>query len=134
MRMRVFYGYAKLTPTIKKRELRVIFENAYTSRNDEAINRYMHVVYWRYQTPGEQSDAQFSNRCFTRYSTFIDSKPFFGDIDKVLDNNYEADSNNISEAERMKIKDALRKEYFIFYGISEVLKFQKKHLQLTLNL
>lgn len=132
--MRVFYGYAKLTPIIKKRELRVIFENAYTSRNDEAINRYMHVVYWRYQTPGEQSDAQLSNRCFTRYSTFIDSKPFFGDIDKVLENNYEADSNNISEAERMKIKDALRKEYFIFYGISEVLKFQKKHLQLTLNL
>lgn len=121
--LKVFYGYSRLTPkTIKKAELAIYFENADNNptKNEAFINRRITVVHTRYQTKEELTDAAHSNRMFTKYSYFIDDKPFFSDIDKVLACNFEADKNHVKLAEREEIKKRLREEYYRFFNRKEI--------------
>lgn len=121
--LRVWYGYAKLTKkTIKKHQLVIFFENSNYNKekNLKWINQKIHIIYTRFQNEGEASDAQHSNRMFTKYGYFIDEKPFFGNIEKVLNQNFLADLNNVSEEERTKIKDLLRKAYYNVYKIPKI--------------
>ncbi len=128
--MRVWYGYSKLTKKImRKHELAIFFENAYSWKNDDWVRRRIHVVYERNQTKQEIADSKHSTRMFTKYGMFIDKKPYYGDIDRVLTANFEADKNHVSLKEREEIRTKLRKAYFWVYNITE-----KTKGQLLLNL
>lgn len=109
MALRVFYGYAKLNKIMKKRSLMIIFENENKgSRNEARVKSWMHIVYTRNQSEREMQDAKGAIRMFTVYNMFIDKPTYGGDINKVLEENFEADANNISEDERTKIREALK--------------------------
>ena len=130
--MRVWYGYTKLTKkAVREHELAIYFENAMNNltKNEEWIKRRIQIVYERSQTKEESEDSKHSNRIFTKYGYFIDSKPFYGDIDKVLQVNFEADKNHVTIEERIEIRNKLRKAYFECYNIKE-----KKQQQLKLEL
>lgn len=131
--MRVWYGYTKLTKkAVRKRELAIFFENSNSGnhqRKERFITRRITIVYERYQTKEEREDGRHCNREFIKYGYFIDAKPFYGDIDKVLQVNFEADKNHVSIEERKEIRDKLRKAYFECYNIEE-----KKQQQLKLEL
>lgn len=123
MALRVFYGYAKLTKKlVRKAELAVFFENDNHNarRNEEYIRKILYVVHVRNQTPGEAADSKGSTRMFTKYSYFIDEKPWRGDIDRALRQNFQADENNVSLQEREEIRKKLRSEYFKVYGRREL--------------
>lgn len=127
-KIRVFYGYTRLTPKImRKPELAVWFENANNNmtKNEQFINRRINIVYEREQTLEEMSDAQYSNRMFTQYAYKINEKPFNGQIELVLERNFLTDSNHVSLIEREKIRNLLRKGYFEFYQISRKPKGQQ---------
>jgi hypothetical protein len=122
MALRVFYGYAKLTKKlVRKAELSVFFENDghNAAKNEESIRKILHVVHVRNQTPGEASDAQGSTRMFTKYSYFIDQRPWNGDIDRALEQNFKADENNVTREEREEIRRKLRVAYLSVYGRKE---------------
>lgn len=119
MELRVFYGFGKLTKKlIRKAELAVIFENDnHNSRkNEENMKKILHIVHVRTQTPKEAEDAKGSTRMFTKYGYFIDEKPWRGDIDRALRQNFLADENNVSEEERQEIREKLRTAYYSVYG------------------
>lgn len=118
-KLRVFYGWAKLNNTIKKKSLRVIFENENhnIAKNDIFIRKALQLVHTRYQTEDESKDAEGHHRVFSCYETFIDKSPFKGDLDKLLLNNFNADSNHVSVEERQEILIKLRKAYFEHYKI-----------------
>ena len=114
--LKVYYGYSKLTAkAITKRELAVYFENAESWKNDSWVAKRMHIVYTRTQTDEEAKDGSTSNRNFTKWSLFIDDKAYKGDIDKVLQVNYDADINNVSIEELETIREALKKAFHRFY-------------------
>lgn len=116
MKLKVFYGYAKLTKKVmKKAQLVVYFENEYSSDSEKWINRRMFVVYSRYQTEDEMKDAEGINRRYTMYGYFIDDKPFYGDIEKVLEKNMLADSKNVLKSELIEIREKLRTAYYLVY-------------------
>ena len=119
-KLRVFYGYTKLTKkAIREPELAIYFENSYSYKNEDWIKRRMIILYIRNQTKKEMMDCGpgKTNRMFDKYGYKIDLKPFKGDIEKVLEYNYLADKNNISKKERDNIRDILRKNYYSFYQI-----------------
>lgn len=121
MKLRVFYGYARLTKKImKKLQLVVYFENGYSPNSEEWINRRVYVVHTRYQTENEMKDAEGMNRQYTMYGYFIDKKPFYGDIEKVLEINMLADSKNVSKEELLEISRKLRDGFYIFYGRKQI--------------
>ena len=112
--MKVYYGFSKLTPKVmRKPELAIYFENSShnPSKNEEWIRKHMNLVFTREQTSDEKLDAQNSNRMFTKYSYFINEKPFYGDIEAVLQENFKADENNLNTETRTLIMEKLRKEY-----------------------
>lgn len=117
MSLHVFYGYAKLNKSIKKPSLKIIFENADNNpqRNLSRIKSWMHIVCVRVQTKEEALDAQFSNRVFTVYEHFINEKPYYGDIDHLLDVNFQADSNHVPVKKREEIRMQLQLAYSLIY-------------------
>ena len=118
--MDVFYGYSKLTAkAILKRELAIYFENSDCNpiKNEEWVKRRMTIIHTRRQTKEEEKDFDLYTKTFAKYSFFIDDKPYYGDIEKVLKVNYEADKNHVSEEERLIIKDKLREGYYKSYNI-----------------
>lgn len=112
-RLRVFYGWTRINKTRKKEALSVIFENG--RQNEERtqlfIKRMQDTVYVRMQTEDEAKDGIRSNRMFTEFNIPVDCKPFCGDVEALLRDNYHADANNVSKAERERIREALRKAY-----------------------
>ena len=118
-RLRVFYGYAILNNTIKQKAMRVIFENEQHNRmkNDVFIKKALHVVHERLQTEEEMKEATVCSRIFSCYEKFIDKFPFKGNIDKLLQFNFEQDSQNVPIEEREEIRIKMRKAYFEFYSI-----------------
>ncbi|MDR0755146.1 MAG: hypothetical protein LBF04_07140, partial [Prevotellaceae bacterium] len=49
--LRVWYGFTHLTKKVmKKRALQILFENDYHCRNEEKVNRWMHIATVRQQT------------------------------------------------------------------------------------
>lgn len=118
MKARVFYGFSKLTKkVVRKPELAVYFENAVNNplANEEWINRKMTVAHVRNQTSDEFTDAIHSNRIWTKYHYYIDEKPFNGDIDHVLERNFQADVNNVPINRLMQIRQDLRIAFFAAY-------------------
>lgn len=108
----VYYGWAKINKIRKKEAISVIFENDYIpERNKNSVSKMQNTVYVRRQTPGEEKDAQLSNRAFTEYSIFMDDKKIKGSLNLALKQNFLADENNVSEEERLLIKEALKKKY-----------------------
>lgn len=126
-RLKVYYGFARANKVRKERALSVIFENDTGYKNSAKVKMYQETAYIRNQTEKEAEDADHSNRCFTEYGWMLDKKPFNGNIDYLLEQNYIADENNVSEEERKQIKDALKRLYKNIYPNE-----QKKEFQLTL--
>lgn len=121
-KLKVFYGFAKLTPKIvRKKELVIFFENDNNniSKNEKFVNQKIKVIYTRFQTKKEKSVAIDSNRMFTKYGYFIDDKRWKGNIERVLEDNYVADKNHLTAKEREKIRNLLRTNYFEFYNIDK---------------
>lgn len=115
--LRVWYGYSKLTKKIvRKPELAIYYENSYSYKNEDWINRKMNVVFTRYQTILEEKDSKNSNRMFTKFGYFINDKPFFGDIEKVLEYNFIDETKEIELAEKTEIRNALREMYRNVYA------------------
>lgn len=99
--LKVFYGWSRMNKIRKKRAISVIFENCQGARNrgEQLLKRMQDTCYVRKQTVGEAADGGYKNRIFTEYSLFIDEKPFNGDLESVLQCNYESDQNNVSPDE-----------------------------------
>lgn len=117
-KLRVWYGYSKLTPkVVRKPELAIWFENSYMYQNTEWIEKRMTVVYVRYQTREEQEGATGNNRLFTKYGYFINEKPFYGNIELVLEKNYLADKLPIKL--KKEIRDSLRTPYYECYNLDK---------------
>lgn len=120
--LRVFYGWSRLNKIRKKRAISVIFENCQGARNrgEQLLKRMQDTCYVRKQTIGEAGDGEFSNRIFTEFSLFIDEKPFDGDLDSILQCNYEADLNNVLpddlESIKKALKEGFRKSYPVYYN------------------
>lgn len=127
-RFMVWYGFRKMTEkAVTKRELMAIFENC-DSRNDRKMTHVgRHYIFAsRRQSDEEMLSGLYQNRQFTTFSMLIDQKPFFGDIDMVLDANFQADSNHSPEHERMAIRKALRAGFFQTFGSGTK---QNKHVR-----
>jgi hypothetical protein len=129
--LRVWYGFSKLTKkAVRKHELAIYFENGYSFKNEDWIFQKLHIVHVRKQTIGEAGDNQLCNRMFMKYGYFIDEKPYFGDIEAVLEQNFLADSNNVPEDERNIIRDKLRQAYYQVYDVKPI---QEKQLKFIFN-
>lgn len=125
-KLKVFYGFTRLTKkAVRKPELAIWFEND-TNYKDNFLNQKMLIVHTRKQTKKERSDALHQNRMFVKYGYFIDEKPWNSDIDRILEDNFQHDSNHVSEEERTEIKEKLRKAYYSFYKRKPIIKQQLK--------
>ena len=115
--LNVWYGWSIVNKIRKKPSLSVIFDNGggNSERGIKSLSRFQKTFYTRKQTVYEAEDAKNQNKIFTEYTTFIHEKPFYGDIDKVLDNNYKADINNVSHEVLIEIQLALKEGYKNFY-------------------
>lgn len=130
--LQVFYGFRKLTKkAIRKVEFAVVFENGDTRRNIDSINRNYHIAYTRFQSEGEKKDSSNTNRMFTCYSYFLKDKRWGGCIDKVLNDNYNADSNNVSKKTRGEIRKA-SKRLFLELDLDKHPDCENKNKQLEL--
>ena len=113
--LKVYYGWSKVNKIRKKVAISVVFENERNIKFDEraqrTLRRLQDTVYERKQTIAEAEDGKKQNRIFTEYSLFLKDKPFFEDLDKLLDANRQADQYNVPEIELNKIEDALRKGF-----------------------
>lgn len=117
MRLKVWYGFAKLTKKImRKPSIVIIYENGKSRTNEQSIKRKVHVIYERFQTEDESRDAEGLNRMFSRTEYFINEKPWKGNVEGIIHDNFIAEKNNVSETERLKISDLLRKNIRAFYG------------------
>ena len=92
---------------MRKPQLAIWFENGNHNpvKNKEFVMRRMKVVYTRFQTEEEMTDAEHNIRMFVQYGYFIDEKPFNGNIELVLERNYLADKNHVSKKERELIRE-----------------------------
>lgn len=111
--LRVFYGWTRINKVRKSEAISVIFENSKQNedRTMRFINKMQDTVYIRKQTKAEAQDAVGINRMFTEYSIRLDDKRMGGELDKVLETNFEADKNHVSLKERTIIREELRKAY-----------------------
>ncbi len=116
-RLRVFYGWAKLGKIRKREGISIIFENeqgvADHHRMGKVLQKAQETACWRYQTAGEANDAKQINRVFTEYSVFMDDKRIAGSLENALRANSESDKYNVSQTERKRIADELRKLYMM---------------------
>lgn len=114
-RLRVFYGWCKLGKIRKREGISIIYENeegvADHHRMGKVLYKAQYNVCWRYQTEGEAKDAGQLNRVFTEYCVFMDDKRIGGSLEAALRANSIADRYNVSQAERIRIADELRKWY-----------------------
>ena len=108
--LNVWYGWAVVNKIRKKPALSVIFHNdeVVSERTLKSLKRFQTTFFVRKQTTEEALDAKNQNKIFTEYSSFVFEKPFNGNIEKLLENNYKADHNNVSEQQLIEIKNALR--------------------------
>lgn len=128
-KLRVFYGVSKINKILKKRAIAVMFENdeGPDDKNLRAVSRWMHIVHVRFQTSDEKEGAIGRIRMFHTYYMFIDEKPYKGDWNAALHNNFLADENHVSEKERQlikeKLKTALREHYDLNIPFQSTLQF-----------
>jgi len=108
--LKVYYGWVKINKVRKQPALSVIFENEenYTERKMNSINKFQNTSFTRYQTVEEAAEGKLSNRILTEYSFIIFDKNFKGNVEKVLELNYQADINNVDTIQLEEIKRSLR--------------------------
>ena len=115
--MKVYYGWAKLNNVIRKEALTVYYINErivpprINKDGYDGVSRFIDVCYVRNQTAGEIEDGKQSNRIYTVFEIFLDSPKVKGSLNRALDFNYDADANNVSKAERERIRTALHDGY-----------------------
>lgn len=127
--MKVYYGIDRLNKVMKKPCFTVLYLNTdkgFLEYHEKKIRQRMNVFYERKQSDGEWEDAKKSNRIFTVYRCFIYEKPFNGDLDFIVSNNFNADENNVSEEERLVISNKLRTSLLLAYPDLKKDKGQKK--------
>lgn len=112
----VYYGWAKLNKVMKREALMVIFLNdrpgpRIGKDGYDGVTKWIVPVYKRIQTAEEMADAKECNRMYSAYSLFMDDRQFHGSLQAILDANNESDRNHVSEEERLKIAEELRKAY-----------------------
>lgn len=111
--MNVYYGFAKLNNVIHREALTVMYINEritpprINKDGMDGVTRFMNVFYTRKQTAGEMEDAKVCNRIYTVFEIFLDDPKVKGSLNRALDFNNEADANNVSKAERERIRTAL---------------------------
>lgn len=135
--LNVYYGFSKLTKKIvRKPELAVYFENANhnSQKNLSFIERRMHIVHTRKQSMKEMEDADMANRTFVKYGYFIDEKPFNGNIEQVLEYNFLADQNHVSNKERSVLREKLRLNIIPFMGEKKTCWSTKNYFRLIVIL
>lgn len=113
----VYYGFSKLTKkAVRKRSVVIQYANTKLYNNERQqkyINQKMQIVYFRFQT---EEEAKFcgtpeSTRSWTKWEYFVDDKRWYGNLDAVLDDNFKAESENVSVEEREKIREALKNNF-----------------------
>jgi len=125
MKLSVWYGLRKLTEkVVKKPSIIIVFENEYTWKNEESVNRMMKVLHTRYQTEDEMKDAEGGTRVFTAWEIFLQDRKFDGDVEKAIAYNRQCDINNVKEIELNEIENKIRKEIYDFYNIKKRTKNQ----------
>ena len=111
--MNVYYGFAKLNNVIHREALTVMYINEritpprINKDGMDGVTRFMNVFYTRKQTAGEMEDAKVCNRIYTVCEIFFVDPKVKGSLNRALDFNYDADANNVSKAERERIRTAL---------------------------
>lgn len=115
-RLRVYYGWRKLSKTVKRESLAVVFLNddpgpRIDKDGYDGVTKYIHVAYSRWQTKQEALDGKLSNRMYTMYEIFMDDKYVQGSLDRALKVNYDKDKNNVSKKEREIIRNKLREAF-----------------------
>jgi hypothetical protein len=115
--LKVYYGISKLNKVQKKPEISILYENGNNNpdKNLKMVKRWMSIVHVRNQTVEEMKDAQNKDRMFTKYGYFIDEKPWFGNLDKALQQNFDIESNHVSKLEREEIRNKLRLAFYTNY-------------------
>lgn len=115
--LNVYYGWSKLNKIRKKIALSVVFDNGggTTDRGMNTLKRLQNTCYIRKQTLEEAKDGKHHNRIFLEYSLFLNDKHFSGDLEKLLDCNYQKDINNVPADELERIKIALRNGFKTTY-------------------
>ena len=116
--LKVWYGVSKLNKIKKKMAIEVFYANTTGDyeRYLRLINKSIHIAYERRQTVEEAEDGKHCNRVLTSYTMFLDNKKFKGSLYRLLDHNFLAESNNVSNSERLKIKEALRNKFKLVFG------------------
>ena len=115
--MKVYYGWQRPNKIAKRDALCVFFMNVESTPlrinkdGKDGVTQKIHLCYERRQTAGESADAKLCNRIYTVFYIFMDDKRIGNSLEKALTVNYEADKNNVSKAERERIKTALREGY-----------------------
>ncbi len=121
MKLKVYYGLRKLTKkAIRRPSILVIFENTEYHKNQWYVDRAMVVLHTRYQTEGEMEDAKYVNRILSSYEIFLDDKVIKGDPERAILLNFEKDSKNVSEKERLLIADKIREKIYSFYNLKPI--------------
>lgn len=111
--LKVYYGWSVMNKIRRKQSLSVIFENAedWSGRSLVSVSRLQNTCFVRLQTEQEALDGSQQNRTLTEFSLFLNEKPFYGDLESVLETNRQADINNVPEEILIQIKLALRKGF-----------------------
>lgn len=133
-RFKVYYGWRKLSKSIKRESLAVIFINETTGPrlnkdNNDGVTRYINIAYSRYQTDEEMKDAKGATRIYTIYEIFMDDRKIQNSLELALDANFDADKNNVSIEERQTIKKKLREVYLANHP-----NYRPHAVQLSINI
>lgn len=115
-RLPVYYGWAKINRGQQREALMVIFLNERPGPRvgkdgQDGVTKWMIPVYKRWQTPDEMKDGQGSIRTYSTYNIFMDERHIKGSLEAALDENFAADSKNVSLKERTEIRSRLREDY-----------------------
>jgi hypothetical protein len=112
-KLNVYYGWSVVNKIRIKPAISIIFENTSgeSERNQNSIKRLQKTCYVRRQTVEEAEDGKKQNRSLTEYSLFLMQKPFYGDVDMLLETNYQADINNVPEPVLNEIRKALKEGF-----------------------
>lgn len=115
-RLPVYYGWAKINKVMKREALMVIFLNENPGPRvgrdgSDGVTKWIIPVYKRWQTQKEAEDGKNSIRMYTTYDTYMDDKRIGGSLEVILQDNCEADKNNVSKSEREAIRKALFNAY-----------------------
>lgn len=115
-KLRVWYGWEKLTKVRKRPALVILFENS-THNYDRKMNhvKRLNPVCMRYQSNAEAEGAETFYREFVQFRLFLEHKAFKGDVEKLLQDNYVADKNHATPEEREEIRTQLRNAFRGFY-------------------